>query len=328
MSTSVSIAIVTKNREHSLEKVLKKILNSLQGINIRYEIIVVESGSKLSRNVVNDIKEEYGNKNIRYVYESRQGISFARNRSIKLAKYNNVAFVDDDSIVNDNWSEEVRKVLAKYPDVAIIAGKVIPKYRSKINRPKWMSTIESPDFRWSLTYIDQGDKTKFLDLENMTISTANMILRKDIIGNNSPFDENIGNTEKIIGIFGGEDYLLGLDILRSKKKILYYPKMVCQHTIFPYKIDKQFFRWKFFDNGKVFATIDYKFFGVKNVLKKMPKIIRTLYLNIIYFIKTLIYRKSYNIKFELMISESLGYLLAALYILATVFIQKAAKLMS
>jgi len=67
---------------------------------------------------------------VSYEIETQKGISFARNRAVRLAlawKADLVAFLDDDETVSPGWLDQLLAVHQRYlPDV--VAGQVVPSY--------------------------------------------------------------------------------------------------------------------------------------------------------------------------------------------------------
>ena len=82
-------------------------LNSIEEMNVQsdleWELIIVDNNS------IDETKElikEYkinSRINIRYIFERKQGLSYARNRGIKKAKGRIIVFTDDDIMVEKSW---------------------------------------------------------------------------------------------------------------------------------------------------------------------------------------------------------------------------------
>ncbi len=91
---SVSVIIPTYNRAHYLGEAIESVLN--QDIqDCRIEIIVVDDGSTDN---TEEVLRKYGN-SVTYIYQNNRGAGPARNRGIKEATGEWVAFLDSD----DRW---------------------------------------------------------------------------------------------------------------------------------------------------------------------------------------------------------------------------------
>ncbi len=63
---------------------------------------------------------------IRYVREPRPGLNFGRNRALREARGEILAFLDDDVIVDQHWISGLASAYADNPDAAAFTGQVLP----------------------------------------------------------------------------------------------------------------------------------------------------------------------------------------------------------
>ncbi|MDD5005486.1 MAG: glycosyltransferase [Candidatus Omnitrophica bacterium] len=100
--TQISVIIPTYNRAIFLKKAMDSVLNqSYQD----FELIIVDDGSVDETKVM---MKEYENR-VKYIYQQNKGPASARNRGIKEAKADFVAFLDSD----DWWAKDKLKVQLK-----------------------------------------------------------------------------------------------------------------------------------------------------------------------------------------------------------------------
>ena len=120
-----TIVICTYNGEDYLEQCLSAIIN-LQGL-IEYvkDVFVVDNNSTDN---TKEIILRYAkiNELIKYEFECRQGLSFAREHAVK-AKTDWVIYVDDDNILDSDWLIHLKRTIAEFPSVGVINGAVIAK---------------------------------------------------------------------------------------------------------------------------------------------------------------------------------------------------------
>jgi GT2 family glycosyltransferase len=115
MNPLVSVIIPVYNGE----KFLAQAINNVIAQNYHpLEIIVVDDGSTdETAQIAAQFKEV-----IQYIYQENNGPATARNRGIKLAKGEVIAFLD----VDDLWSENKLKIQVNYlinhPDIALVQG--------------------------------------------------------------------------------------------------------------------------------------------------------------------------------------------------------------
>ena len=81
-----------------------------------YELIIVDDGSTDS--LESYLSEEISAKKLKYVYQSNQGVSSARNRGAFLSNGEYLLFLDSDDKVTENWLLDYDKEISEYnPDI-------------------------------------------------------------------------------------------------------------------------------------------------------------------------------------------------------------------
>lgn len=106
----ISVVIPLYNKQESITNTIRSVLNQ----NFQdFEIVVVDDGSTDESAIkVNDIQDS----RIRLISQNNQGVSAARNKGIKEAKYEWIAFLDGDDLWENNHLEEIIKMMDVYPD--------------------------------------------------------------------------------------------------------------------------------------------------------------------------------------------------------------------
>ncbi len=184
---SVSVVICTRDRSQQLEACL----NSLQNLD-KYpdEIIVVDNAptTELTKKVVDKFPQ------VRYVLESRPGLSIARNTGIKSAKSNIIAFTDDDVEVHPNWIERVLYGFQD-PKVMVVTGLMLPAELETAAQVAFHRGTSG--FNWECRPIiydtEYFENRKPFGTPVWQIGAgANMSLRRQIIDIVGDFDERLG----------------------------------------------------------------------------------------------------------------------------------------
>jgi glucosyl-dolichyl phosphate glucuronosyltransferase len=117
----ISVIIVTFNRAASLKEALQSLSKQTCYPD---EVIVVDNNSNDDTKEV--VRRFEGALNIRYVFEEKRGIPFARNAGIEKAQYEIVAFMDDDCRPAHNWLEELVKPFYRDPLIGQVGGEILP----------------------------------------------------------------------------------------------------------------------------------------------------------------------------------------------------------
>src|SRR5690554_2047730 len=104
-----SVVIPLYNKEKNIADTIQSVLNqSFQD----FEIIVVNDGSTdNSISIVEAIKDE----RIRIINQENQGVSSARNKGIKEAKYKWITFLDADDLWMENHLQEALEMMKMFP---------------------------------------------------------------------------------------------------------------------------------------------------------------------------------------------------------------------
>jgi len=132
----VSIIIPTFNRGKYIGITIQSFLE-LNYPKENFEIIVANNNSTdNTEEVINQyINNSFGVK-LHYVFETRQGVHYARNTAARMAKFELLYFTDDDMIADNELLNEIVKPFQFDNRVAITTGKVLPKWEEK--PPKWI----------------------------------------------------------------------------------------------------------------------------------------------------------------------------------------------
>jgi len=106
---------------YNVEKYVEKCLESLCGLRIENEIIVVNDGTKdSSLEIVERFKENHKNENIIIISQENLGLSEARNNGLKAAKGEYISFIDSDDFVDtENYEKFINEVIEDKVDIGI-----------------------------------------------------------------------------------------------------------------------------------------------------------------------------------------------------------------
>lgn len=129
----------TYNRGALLEKALEKLVAQRSGIE--YEILVVDNNSTdQTSQIIHSFVER--DSHFRYVFEGRQGLSYARNAGIETAQADAIAFTDDDVEATPDWIQTIHEALLRYPAADFIGGRVLPQNGGPL--PAWARPTLAP----------------------------------------------------------------------------------------------------------------------------------------------------------------------------------------
>lgn len=109
----ITVIIATYNRYESLKDTLDSLLSQEGNNGFNYEVIVADNNSKdKTKETVNSYMPKF-NGRLRYLFEPRQGKSYALNSGIKESNGEIIAFTDDDCMPEKKW---IQKIFNKFKE--------------------------------------------------------------------------------------------------------------------------------------------------------------------------------------------------------------------
>jgi GT2 family glycosyltransferase len=128
--TSVTIVVPTIGRREQLDACLAALLSQRDAEPFLaqggLEIVVVDNRPHRpeTREAVQSLA---GSRTpVRWVAEPRTGVSYARNRGLAEAHGSLVAFVDDDTVVDEHWLGALLSAFDQHPEARCVTGLVLP----------------------------------------------------------------------------------------------------------------------------------------------------------------------------------------------------------
>ncbi len=205
----LSVLVCTRNRAQSLAATLERFF--AQRFSSDYELVIVDNASTDETQQVADRFLERFPAHTRYLFESRPGLSRARNTAVKAAQGEIIVFTDDDVLVAENWLEEIDCEFSNDPDLFALGGRVVLARNTLQD-----VAIFDVDERREITFPNSGG----------VAMGANMAFRRELFDRIGLFDVRLG-----AGTFfaGGEDIELIYRALKAGYKFVYAPNVLVAH---------------------------------------------------------------------------------------------------
>lgn len=233
-----SVAICTYNGETRLPLVLDRLLNQKQTESLNWEILVIDNNSTdQTAKVVQVYQSKFSqlSPKIRYYFEPKQGIAFARRLAIKQSKSPLIGFLDDDNFPSHFWVYQAYLFSQIYPKSGAYGSQINPLY--EVNPPDNFNRISC-----FLAIINRGEKPFRYDLMQRWLFPpgAGLVIRKQAWLScvpNSPFFRGV--TGKSLQ-HKGED-IEALSYLRKAGwEIWHNPQMQVDHYIPESRLQKSY----------------------------------------------------------------------------------------
>lgn len=125
-----TVAIRTFNGENRLPAILEKLRSQVGSDHFRWEIVIVDNNSNdNTAQVIQSYQQAWNHvSSIRYVSETRQGASYARQQAIQSAQGALIGFLDDDNLPALNWVSTAYTFGQKYPKAGAYGSQIHPIY--------------------------------------------------------------------------------------------------------------------------------------------------------------------------------------------------------
>lgn len=248
------MVVCTYNRVEFLKKAVNSLLSQtiIEKSDVKWEIIIVNNNST-------DSTEEYlleiakTNENIQYVFEEKQGICHARNSGFHAARYDIIAYLDDDEWADSNWAAELIRVFKENDRVGCVAG---PYYLENKDRlPFWISPS---------SYAVLGDvwintnQESYCEMGRVGFGGGNLAINKDACVKAGGFPL-LGRKGELL--LSDEDTLICYAIYDAGFKLFYNPKAIAHHALIPSRVKLSYFlryaKGMAYTRAKKEKTLDY-----------------------------------------------------------------------
>lgn len=217
---TISVIICSYRRQRFIEPALDSLRAQQAG---DFEVIFVDNNSPDDTAAIcAAYAEKHPDFPLRYVLETLQGHSFARNRGIAEAKGTLLSFIDDDVEVESHFIEELQHFFTSHPHVKAAGGKIIPKFEA--GRPAWLSPWLEPLY----ACVDLGEKVIPFKGRKYPFG-ANMAFRKEVFETYGTFDTELGR--KGLSLVGADEKDLFDRLKKAGEPILYMPKVSLYHIM-------------------------------------------------------------------------------------------------
>lgn len=218
----VSVVICTFDRAALLERTLKSVTELRVPEGIEWELIVVNNNCT---DRTDEVIDQFSSRlPIRRVFESRQGLSNARNAGAGRASGDLVIFTDDDVQLAPVWLSAYLEAAARWPEAAYFGGPIEPWFES--TPPTWVSN--NLDLLGGMLGIRDFGSSEGPLPKQMDPFGANMAFRRRVLGG-TPFDPGLGIVGRAWA--GGEETLMFEQLRRQGFHGIAVPAAKVRHFV-------------------------------------------------------------------------------------------------
>lgn len=198
-----------------------------------FELILVDNRSTDRTKAI--AEERLGDPRLKYVYESQLGLSAARNRGLKEAKGNVLAYLDDDAEASPGWLQAIYEAYKSNEKLGIAGGRTHLIWPSGMSRPHWLSR----DASGVLGLYDFGDEPLSITSPNRGPIGANYSIRREVLEAIGGFNVNLGRVGK--NLVSNEELVMTEKALKLGWLVMYLPDAVAGHNVIPERVTRNWF---------------------------------------------------------------------------------------
>lgn len=221
-SPRISIIICTYNRANYLRDTLQSLLKN-EADPDWYELLIIDNNSTDNTPAVaHQFIDSSPDHNIRYIKETNQGLSFARNRGIREANNPTLLFLDDDIIASSQFISSWLTFFNQHPDAKCAGGKIEVQFDDP--RPEWMSHFLLP----LLGHHNLGNSIKTYGRSKYPFG-GNMAFRQSIFEEYGFFDTDLGRKGEELKASEEKEFFHRLK--NNDIEIYYLPDAVLHHRV-------------------------------------------------------------------------------------------------
>jgi succinoglycan biosynthesis protein ExoM len=203
----LAICIITFRRPAGLARLLDGLRAIERPEGAEVSVVVVDNDPEGSAAAVADAARVVSSWPLRYLRETRRGVSFARNAALTAASDADfIAFIDDDEVPGATWLVEL-VACQRSSGVAAVCGPAVPEFGQ--GTPAWFKAA------FQLCYMQPRTDRPLTEL-----ATNNLLLDRDVLEKHGlRFDE-------ALTLIGGEDTMLGYELSRRGEQIAWAERAV------------------------------------------------------------------------------------------------------
>ena len=231
-----SIIVCTYNRAESLRDTLRALHALKSPAKRNWEVVVVDNNS---RDETRQAVEEFGRgfARLRYLFEPRQGLSYARNHGLAAARGRILLFTDDDVAPEPDWVQRVLDGMSRTGCLAC-GGFIAPEWESP--PPAWLTER----FHGFLAVRAERADTYRIEGDMQPPFGANMAFRREVFDRFGQFDVGRGRSGNVLA--SGEDGELFQRILDDGGEVMFFGDARVHHTVESFRLTKRYFRrWRY-----------------------------------------------------------------------------------
>jgi GT2 family glycosyltransferase len=220
-----TLIICSRNRPQLL---LDTVASVLKGNELPTELLIVDQSDVPNATLASARNDR--DCNVRYLRIESIGLSRARNIGIAEARYDLIAIIDDDMLVEPSWFEVLIRKLCEAGERTVVTGSVLP------------AAAEVPDAFVPAVVCNTAPAVHEGRIGTDVLAGGHMAAFRSLLQTIGGFDERLGPGSAFAA---AEDNDLGFRLLEAGSRIVYVPEAIVHHRAWRRKSAYMRMRWNY-----------------------------------------------------------------------------------
>ena len=245
-AVDLTLLVCTYNRAADVRDMLAAASAQDTDGTCTFEVLVVDNNSSDDTRAVVEHAIAAGQKNVRYLFEPRQGKSHALNAGLTAARGEYFTTADDDYIFPPGTVRTIVSCFRDRSELSFVGGKVLPLWRG--TTPRWLTPA-----MWSpIAVADYGDTEYYVDASKPICLLGCSFRRADVLAVGG-YRTGLSVSKNRVG--GVEDLEVLQRLWKSGRRGLYLPDLVFHHKVAASRVTKQYYRRWHTGHGRFYAAL-------------------------------------------------------------------------
>lgn len=243
----ITVLACTYNRADELKELLASAIEQETDGRFTFEVLVVDNNSKdHTRQVVEPFLQQT-KVPVRYLFEARQGKSYALNTALAAMAGDVYLIADDDLILPPGCLRTLYDLFQAHPEASVIGGKVLPLWRAAV--PSWLDARHYT----VLAMTSYGEESILSDAVNHICLLAGAYRTEDVraVGGYRA-DLGVSSRHQIGGV---EDANILMRLYQAGRTGRYEPGLSIYHKVEPERLTRAYHRRWHTHHGSQYARM-------------------------------------------------------------------------
>ncbi len=243
MTYGISLIIPTYNRAAYLRSTLESVARMRPPAGVEWEVLVIDNNCTDETPAVVETVAQSFPCELRHIIEHQQGLCFGRNRGLAEARFEHLAYLDDDIRVSPDWVASYFEAVNDWGADAV-AGPVFPLFEQ--TKPSYLVGRALEII--SSEYSRKGGEIQVLPQEVAhELPGCNFGVTKVAAQSIGGFDITLDRVGG--GLLAGGDTDFGLRLVAAGKRTVFHPGCSIEHVMLPEKTTKPYLRRRAYGLG-------------------------------------------------------------------------------